>query len=405
MPTLVVPQQASPSLTRGTDNPGGFGHTPALDGIRGFALLLIMFDHLFWSNGITGSRLFDVLARIRSSTYCGVDLFFALSGFLITGILLDSIGVQRFFTTFYARRALRIFPLYYAALLFILVMSGPFHLHWHGWQYLYLTYTANLAMWHQPKLNLGYFDIDHLWSLQVEEQFYLIWPLVIFLVRWPAKIVKISLWACAVIFAIRVYMTAMAGHPGFENVYLPYRPTYACADNLLFGGCLCALLRTGWREKTLRFAPWVLLGGLAVLLVLGVRHGTLDWAGDTLIPTIGFSLFGITSAALIAMCLVPGSKTQVLFENGMLRFFGKYSYGIYVYHYTLVRLGFPVRTYLGHYMPKAAALSVVALGIGGISTLMAVLSYRFFEVKFLRLKGRFPYTRPEEEREMLAVAS
>ena len=400
---LTIPSGRAPA--RNSDNPGGFGHTPALDGIRGLALLLILVDHLLWSNGSTGSRVADFLARIRSSTYCGVDLFFALSGFLITGILLDSLGVQRYFTTFYARRALRIFPLYYAALFFILVVTGLLHMHWYGWQYLYLTYTANLAMWHHPTLNLGYFDIDHLWSLQVEEQFYLIWPLVVFLVRSPAKLVKISLCTCAVIFAIRVYVTAMAGHPGFENTYLPYRPTYVCADNLLFGGCLCALLRTNWRERTLRLAPWVLLGGLAVLLVLGVRHGTLEWVGDTLIPTIGFSLFGISSAALIAMCLVPGSKTQALFQNGTLRFFGKYSYGIYVYHYTLVRLAFPVRMYLGHFMPKVAALGLMALVIGAVSTLMAVVSYRFFEVKFLHLKARFPYSRLEPERELLAEAS
>ena len=404
-----MPEDAfSPPSTTRSDNPGGFSHIPALDGVRGFALLMILVDHLFWANSAKVSPLADLMTAIRSSTYCGVDLFFALSGFLITGILLDSLGVESYFKTFYARRALRIFPLYYASLLFMLLLSIPFHLSWHGWQYYYLTYTANLVLWHHTPLDLGYLDVNQLWSLQVEEQFYFVWPLVIYLVRAPAKIIKISLVGCAAVFLVRVYLTAKAGSPGFENIYLPYKPTFSCADNLLFGCCLCAALRTARREQILRLAPRVFAGCVLVLLALAIRHGNLDWVGDGLIPTIGFTLFGVTSCALIAMSLVGGSKTQSFFQGRILRFLGKYSYGIYVYHYSLVRLAVPCRTYLARYMPKAAALVLMALVIGGVSTLMAMASYRFFEARFLRLKSRFPYTRraPEaQEEEWLAKAS
>ncbi|WP_433969661.1 acyltransferase family protein [Tunturiibacter gelidiferens] len=83
---------------------------PALDGIRGLAILLVLFFHIFSSNPETGSKLLDLLNQFRESCYLGVNLFFVLSGFLITGILLDTRTRPHFFKTFYARRALRIFP-------------------------------------------------------------------------------------------------------------------------------------------------------------------------------------------------------------------------------------------------------------------------------------------------------
>src|ERR1700733_8344925 len=94
-------------------NPGGFAHIAALDGVRGLAILLVLYCHLFSANPISGSRIFNFLSELRASSYVGVDLFFALSGFLITGILQDTLHLPDFFKNFYARRTLRIFPLYF----------------------------------------------------------------------------------------------------------------------------------------------------------------------------------------------------------------------------------------------------------------------------------------------------
>ena len=385
------------------DNPGGFRHVPALDGIRGLALLLVLIDHLFWANDKTGSRITDFLAAVRDSTYCGVDLFFALSGFLITGILLDTLQVRPYFETFYARRSLRIFPLYYASLLLILLLSHPFHLAWHGWEYYFFTYTANLVLWHRPALDLGYFNINHFWSLQVEEQFYLVWPLVIYRVRRPETLVRISLVAAGVIFLVRVFLMAMHGHPGFESRYLVYTPTFACADNILFGCGLCAALRTRWREPVLRAAGQVFPVCLAILLGAGIWHGTLDWTGSYFIPTVGFSVFGIASAALIAMTLDAGSRTQRFFEDRRLRFFGKYSYGIYVYHFTLLELSIALRPWVLRHV-HSKALTVVLLGFAtfGVSIGVAVLSYHLFEVRFLQLKRYFSYAGGAARKTVLA---
>ena len=132
----------SSGIDRGAEN-----HILALDGIRGLAVLLVLYNHLFWSNPVSGNRIFDFLNAVRASSYVGVNLFFALSGFLITGILLDTVTSPNFFKTFYVRRTLRIFPLYYGVLLVLFLLTGPFHFAWNGWQYFFLTYTANLVLW------------------------------------------------------------------------------------------------------------------------------------------------------------------------------------------------------------------------------------------------------------------
>ena len=101
-------------------------HVTALDGVRGCAILMVLINHLLWSNSETGSRLMNVFVRVREAGWVGVDLFYALSGFLITGILFDSLGDRHYLKNFYMRRVLRIMPLYYgvATVLFLLLRLG-----------------------------------------------------------------------------------------------------------------------------------------------------------------------------------------------------------------------------------------------------------------------------------------
>jgi peptidoglycan/LPS O-acetylase OafA/YrhL len=398
-----MPPAASPAIDSASgdrENPGGFVHIPALDGVRGIAILLVLFDHFFWANSNTGNPIFDLISQVRSASYVGVNLFFALSGFLITGILIDTIDVPHYFRTFYARRTLRIFPLYYGFLLLILMLTKPLHLVWSGWQYYYLTYTSNLAVArHYSPLELGYFNINHFWSLQVEEQFYLVWPLVVYRVRKAVTIVRISVIGCAAVLGVRIFLVLMRHHPGFENPYLPYSPTFSCADNILYGCCLCALLRTSRREAAMRVAPRVLAVSATVLLLVGIFNHGLRWDNDSFlpgrlfIPTIGFSIVGIGCAAVIAMALRPGSQTQRFFQSGALRFFGRYSYGIYVFHYSIFgSISGPLRLYFNnHFHSKALSILLVALIASGLTVLAALISYRFFESPILRLKRYFSY--------------
>jgi peptidoglycan/LPS O-acetylase OafA/YrhL len=397
MPSQVEPRPHPPSTDPA--NPGGFVHIPALDGIRGTAILLVLVVHLFESNNQTGSRLFDVIQRIFASTYIGVNLFFALSGFLITGILLDTLHISHFFKTFYARRSLRIFPLYYGFLLVALCLTHPLHLVWNGWQYFYLTYSANLALWRSDvPLVLGYFNLNHFWSLQVEEQFYLLWPFIIFRIRKLDTLVKVCLYSCGTILTLRIVLVALLLQHFLVNKYLIYFPTFSCADNLLYGCLLCILLRTRWRQTVIRRAPLVLAVS-AVLLVLmamptsGLLYQFADSPSHVFVPTLGFSLLPIAASAMIAMALRPGSKTQHLFERPFLRFFGKYSYGLYVLHYPIhLWLQLPLRTFfLARFHSKAISALLEAVIVAVLSVLAAVLSYYLYESQFLKLKRYFSY--------------
>ncbi len=384
---------ARSSRSQNADNPGGFAHIPALDGIRGLAILLVLFHHLFWSNSNTGSRFFNFVNIVRGSSFVGVNLFFALSGFLITGILIDTLHVSHFFKTFYARRVLRIFPLYYGVLLLLLLFTKPLHLLWNGWQYFFLTYTSNLVLWSRPPLILPHFNINHFWSLQVEEQFYLVWPFVVYRVRKLKTLIRIIIITCIVVLLIRVGL--VTARPYLHNIYLPYSPTFSCVDNLLFGCCLCALLRTSTRNQVLKLAPWIFAGCALILLCSAIVNNGLDWEKSFFIPTLGFSLIGIASASLIAMTLRGGSYTEHFFKNKVLRFFGKYSYGLYVYHYSLSEsLTTPIRIFIdGHFHSKALGVLVAAIVITLLSILVALLSYHLFESRFLKLKKYFSYNK------------
>jgi peptidoglycan/LPS O-acetylase OafA/YrhL len=374
-----------------SDNPGGFTHVPALDGIRGAAILLILFDHLFWSNSHTGNRIFDLINSVREASYVGVNLFFALSGFLITGILLDTLAIQHFFRTFYVRRMLRIFPLYYGFLIVLLLLTRPLHFLWNGWQYYFLTYTSNLAVWTRPPLVLPHININHFWSLQVEEQFYLVWPFVVFRVRKLQRLISLSLGACLIVLLIRI--SIVAARPFLHNPYLPYSPTFSCVDNLLFGCCLCALLRTSLRAKILHLAPRIFGICIAVLFFAALRNGGLDWTSSIFIPTVGFSMIGIASVSLIAMALRSGSASQRIFRSSVLRFFGKYSYGIYVFHYSIAEnLSTPLRSSFSRHVPgKALTVLLVALINLVLTVTVAWLSYHLYESHFLKLKKYFSY--------------
>ena len=388
MPPQTVSIQSP--LQPDTDNPGGERHIEALDGFRGFALLVVLFHHLFWSNTQSGNPIFDFISQIRAASFVGVNLFFALSGFLITGILLDTRTDGNYFKAFYARRALRIFPLYYGFLIFLFLLTRPLHFQWNGWQYYYLTYSANLALWRDVPLVVQPFNIDHFWSLNVEEQFYLVWPFLIYRIKSISRLLHVALAGCLVVLLIRVALVLLRSR--FPNPYLAYSPTFSCADNLLYGCAVALLMQSPWKQITLRWAPQIFAISAVILLTLFlVLHGFE--VPNPIVSTVGFSLVGILSASLIGMILSAGSLTARFFSSSILRFFGRYSYGLYVYHYSIAGwISQPLRIwFISHNVHKALALTGSALIIGVISTIIAVLSYQLFENRFLKLKRYFPY--------------
>jgi len=395
MPNVLPLTEPAPPTDKG--NPGGYVHIPALDGIRGLAIALVLLHHLLAANDVVSSRILTLITQIRESAFIGVNLFFALSGFLITGILLDTVDIPHYFRTFYARRALRIFPLYYGTLFVLLLLTHPMHLNWNGWEYFYLTYTSNLALWRHSFPSLEPFNVRHYWSLQVEEQFYFIWPLIVLRVRRPETLVRICAIGALVVLAIRIFIVSMYAHPAFQDPYLAYQPTFSCADNLLFGCGLCALLRSRWRTAATRLAPRVFaVTAVAIVTMFIAFHGISFMAKDGFFsPTFGMTIVGLCCASVIAMTLESDSYATAFFSSRFLRFLGKYSYGIYIFHYSIGGiLDTRLRRFFNlEFHSKALSIGLTALIVFSLSILVALISYHLYEIQFLKLKRFFGYNR------------
>jgi peptidoglycan/LPS O-acetylase OafA/YrhL len=366
-----------------------FRHILALDGLRGLAVLMVLAFHLLWANSLTGNRLYNFFSGVRISAYIGVNVFFVLSGFLITNILLNSLDREGFFKNFYARRALRIFPLYYGFVIFLLCLTKPLHIVWNGWQYYVLTYTSNHVFWQRPPLILPHLTLNHFWTLQVEEQFYFIWPFVVYKVRRLRTLVITCLSACLVVLLLRI--AVMANQNTLHNIYLASSTLECCADGLLFGCCLAGVLRTRYREFVLRHAKWLFAGAFLILLWVGIVNGSISFVGSLFMPTLGFTVVNLGCVGLLAMAIQEHTMANRIFSTSTLRFFGKYSYGLYMFHYPLfAELGQPLRVFIdSHTGNKLLGVVGPALIVGLITLLLAMLSFHTYEAFFLKLKRYF----------------
>ncbi len=370
--------------------PARLGHSPALDGVRGLAILLVFLVH--FRLRIDASILDTLVDKVFRAGWVGVDLFFVLSGFLITGILLDTRSDRRHFRNFYVRRVLRLFPVYYTtlAVLFILLpltlRSAPAELlalvPFQGW---YWTYTVNVfqVLTHGQ---MSYFNTLHLWSLSVEEQFYIFWPLVVHMAS-PRGLVRICLAAIALAFGFRLVATGW-------NSWAAYVLTPARMDALAMGGCLAVLARDG-RASALIRRSWGWLGALSlggVMVIVALLRGYHE--DDTLVLTVGYLLNAVVFGSLLAGILDrPNQALFRPFHWRWLQWVGRVSYGAYVYHLLLLLLTAPVkRAFMA--LPPLLGTQIPAqfawLGLmSGITLTIAAVSYRWLELPFLKLKDRF----------------
>lgn len=362
----------------------------ALDGLRGAAILAVFFFH--YAGGV-GAHTSSVFLRRASAIFAvgwsGVDLFFVLSGFLITGILYDTRDDTSYYRNFYARRALRIFPAYYL-LIAILACLGPFlGVHWGPGHLLFLVYLGYPASLIWPSLitvapMLG---ITHLWSLSVEEQFYMVWPWLIAKLRSPDAILKGSIVVSALALLLRMLIW-LSGWPisNWATGFLLCR-----MDELALGACIAILMRGPRQQSILRWAPFMfIVAGACVVSMFAIRK-TVDRA-DATVWTVGYSLIGIFYGTLLLLCLKPASSFQRLFSWSVLRMFGRYSYGLYLYHFPLAVVLSPLRERFvswTHSFWVGSTLHITTCLL--VNLLIAALSYRFFESPILRLKNRFSY--------------
>ncbi len=377
-------------------------HLPALDGVRGLAILMVLVYHLMLFNGDTGHRWVDAISRIRGLGWMGVDLFFVLSGFLITGILYDSLHTAHFFRNFYMRRFLRIFPLYYGFLFILLLLTPVLHVRWGGHFVVLLAYLQNTGIWfpttgfHLAPL----VDLDHFWSLAVEEQFYIFWPLLVFLIQDRRRLLQTAygLCACALIFRILLRIHGAPEPLGPLHAWI-----FCRMDTLLLGGILALTLRGDPSSLTTpvkKAIAWIcFLGGMVTMLVAGLKLPDRQLLQNPFFSTFGYTLIAVAFVSLIFLAMQKGTALNRIFCMGWLRSLGKYSYGIYVLHILVGHLvgmawhkilGVSLRIWLTPHL-HSRSLAVLAEFAVTVSIVYCVawLSFNLYEVHFLRMKRRF----------------
>ncbi|TRW22589.1 acyltransferase [Flavobacterium zepuense] len=347
-------------------------HFNELDGVRAIAALMVMFFHFFKEFTAT-DKLLVLIQKVAIFGQTGVSLFFVLSGFLITRILINTKSTPNFFYNFYLRRTVRIFPLYYLFLIiYFFVVPAlehtqivPFNEQIYFWVYL-----QNIGM----TFNWNLSGPNHYWSLAVEEHFYMIWPLLVYYLS--KKGIKIAIFGIIIMALITRILL-------INNGYGVFYFTFARVDELALGALL-AIWEINERLKSENSKKFLLLALTALVPTI------LLW---TVTGGKGLDIIQITKFILLALCylgligwLITVNETNIIkksLKHKWLSYTGKISYGLYVYHplcFMLIKR---------HLQPDNILLYFVLCFVSAF--ILASMSYYLFESKFLHFKKYFEY--------------
>ena len=384
--------QQTNQRVEGNSCQGVFPHLPTVDGLRGIAILLVLWYHapfLFrqlpeFSDLQSPWVILGAFWKMSLGGWIGVDLFFVISGFLITLILIRVKEGAGSLLVFWERRALRIIPLavlYLVTLLVLIRLGDPLNMlpRFDAWPW-YAFYLGNIHIaiygW-QP------LAIMILWSLAIEEQFYLVWP---FFVR-VCNARCVLLWSLAFIVMAPVFRAVTLSMADYPATYVL---TMCRLDTLAAGAVVAALYSSkGWQEHTVRSCKRLAVPALTVILVtlLVPFSPSLPQTRPWLFSVFGYSWLAVSFAILLAASLGAQGPIKMLLTSQILTFLGKRCYGLYLWHVLASALAivvlqqWPVGFY-GH-----TILWLVILFI------LASLSWLVFEEPILRLKRFLPYTR------------
>jgi peptidoglycan/LPS O-acetylase OafA/YrhL len=374
------------------------GPIPALDGLRGIAIILVLLHHFTYYRPTGG--IDARIANVPFFFWTGVDLFFVLSGFLITGILLDTRDGDRYFTNFYARRVLRIFPLYYVVLFTAFVVLPQFpamHAILLGRegevvlppQWPYWLYVANFSIAEGGWVH-GWVDVA--WSLAIEEQFYLVWPLLIW---WCSPRLMVPL--CLVILMSQPIFRVYARENDVAALSIFVLPWFRL-DGFAVGALVALAHRRGALPSISRWAPLIAAASIAGIIVCIIMGGH-TWWWNRWIQQYGYTLIAITGGAMLAAAVArpPDSVWPRLLSAAWLRAFGRYSYALYLIHPPVMRavrafIFDPLEYELFGVGPWSAQL-IYYCAATILSLAAAWLSWQLIESPILRLKAHFPYAR------------
>jgi peptidoglycan/LPS O-acetylase OafA/YrhL len=371
--SLQAPQTAAlaHAVERSLSTSSAISYKPQLDGLRAIAVTAVLIEHL------APKTYFSLFVfRLGYVGLLGVLLFFVLSGYLITGILLSTRGtdLRLALKRFYLRRTLRIFPIYFLTLAVLFAVGLPSvteYFFWHAF------YVSNLLFILQPQVAA---PIAHLWSLSVEEQFYLVWPLLILSVPYK-QLLRVILVAIAIGVGWKVWVIETLGYHLAGGL-----PVVSCMDSLAIGALLSyverdevlglkkrkiflGLLAAGSFIMLAQFLIWVTVGGRAFSQVTG-------YIGPSLI----FAWFVGNAAAGF------GGRFGAILDWAPLRYLGKISYGVYLYHFFMPGLIESLFQAVGIDQPGALIRGIAACGL---SIFTAALSWHLIERPISQLKEKW----------------
>ncbi|MDZ4794276.1 MAG: acyltransferase [Bacteroidota bacterium] len=349
---------------------------PALDGLRGMAILLVVVYHNF---GFINVFFFGWL---------GVDLFFVLSGFLITDILLKTLGQKGYFRNFYIRRVLRILPLYYLCLILFLfiipLLNSRFNVGYYTDNQVWLwTFLQNwLYIINDPDQTN---TLNHLWSVAVEEQFYLVWPLVMLLIKKPKYLLIFITLILAGVVGLRLWIwTYHIADLAYFNLY-----TFTRVDGICIG-CMVALLQRISPNFLKQRTTFIILFFAGLNFAFFFLNRKYDFSFPYL-ALAGYTTFAMMFGLLVNEAVTKETKlVNLLFNIPVLKFFGKISYGFYIFHWPLYLVLSP---WLNDWISAFASGAVLKITVSLLATAAAIaiswFSYRYYETYFLKLKNRF----------------